>query len=103
MLSFHLGGKVSQSIIDLLLLHLQILVSRPGKAWGCSTNTVVIIRLSKALERGNSIPRPNKFCDTDKVNVFAVSSQNIKFYDSRVIDTLLFYENILLLVFLARY
>ena len=49
----------------------------------------------KALERGNSVPRPKGFFEADKVKSFAVLSQNLKWSDSCVIDTLLFYENIL--------
>ena len=49
----------------------------------------------KALERGNSVPRPKEFCEADKVKFFAVLSPNLKCCDSRVIGTLIFYENIL--------
>ena len=31
----------------------------------------------KALERGNSVPRPKGFCEADKVNFFSVLLQNL--------------------------
>ena len=41
----------------------------------------------KALERGNSVPRPKGFCE---VNFFAVLLQNLKCGNLRVIHTLIF-------------
>ena len=49
----------------------------------------------KALERGNSVPRPKGFCEADKVNCFAVLSQNLKCHDLLIIDNFIFNENIL--------
>ena len=48
----------------------------------------------KAMERGNSIPRPKGFCEADKVKFSAVLSQNIKCRDLCIINILMFYENI---------
>ena len=49
----------------------------------------------KALEGGNSVPRPNRFGEADKVKYFAVLSLNPKFCNLRVMHTLIFIENIL--------
>ena len=48
-----------------------------------------------ALERGNSVPRPKEFYELNKVKYFAVLLQNLNCRDAWVIDTLLFYENML--------
>ena len=46
----------------------------------------------KALERGNSVPRPKGFCEADKVKLSAVMSQNPKCRDLRLIDILIFFQ-----------
>ena len=48
----------------------------------------------KALEHGNSVPRPKGFCEAYKVKLSAVMSQNPKCWDLRLIDILIFYKNI---------
>ena len=49
----------------------------------------------KALERGNSVPRPKEFCEADKVKCFAVLLHNTKCCDLRMIDHKIFYEKYL--------
>ena len=44
----------------------------------------------KALERGNSVPRPKGFCEADKLNFSAVLLQNQNCRDLRAVDTLIF-------------
>ena len=56
----------------------------------------------KALECGNSVPRPKEFCEAKKVNVFAVLLQYIKCRDFLIIEHLLFYENIICIGILSK-
>ena len=44
----------------------------------------------KALERGNSVPRPKGFCEPIKVNFSAVLSQNLNCCNLCAINTLMF-------------
>ena len=57
----------------------------------------------KALERGNSVPRPKGFCEADKVKLFAVfwQIQNVASYVQLILSC--FMKIKALLVFLASY
>ena len=48
----------------------------------------------KALERGNNVLRPKRFCEADRVNLNAILSQNLKCFNLRNIYAICNLRNI---------
>ena len=57
------------------------------------TKVECLTGFQKALERGNSVPRPKGFCAAANVRFFSVLSHNKKCRNLHVIDTKILVEN----------